>query len=195
VAGRWTTNRVQSTREGWIIRSRRMGWIRANRKRVLDHLYQNKISNTIVLAGDSHANWVSDLAYPNDTATYDPVTGKGAIGVEFAGTAVTSSSSFGSGILPPAADAISAVLVQENEDLQWSEGSYRGFFTLTISSKKLLATYYAMKNTSFANLDGFASAQFTVNAGENRLARPVAGGATLAGVLKSNVTANATVAN
>lgn len=35
---------------------------RANRNRVLDHLYQNKISNAVILSGDSHANWVSDLA-------------------------------------------------------------------------------------------------------------------------------------
>lgn len=166
---------------------------RMNRQRVLDHLYQNKISNTVILAGDSHANWAFDLAHPNDTKTYDPVTGKGAIGVEFAGTAVTSTSSFGAGIAPAAADAISTTLVAENIDLQWSEGSYRGFFTLTISNEKLLATYYAMRNVSFANLDFFASANFTVNAGENRLARPVAGGKTLAGVLKSN--ANTTTHN
>ncbi|KAF9452394.1 alkaline phosphatase [Macrolepiota fuliginosa MF-IS2] len=35
---------------------------RENRNRILDHLYNNKIDNTIVLSGDSHANWVSDLA-------------------------------------------------------------------------------------------------------------------------------------
>ncbi|KAJ7582787.1 PhoD-like phosphatase-domain-containing protein, partial [Mycena floridula] len=165
---------------------------RANRKRVLDHLSQNKISNTVILSGDSHANWVSDIAYPNDTTTYNPETGHGAFGVEFAGTAVTSGSSFGTGILPAAADPISASLIQANEDLQWSEGSYRGFFTLTISPTKLLATYYAMRNVSSANLDGFASAQFTVNPGENRLARPVAGGNTSAGVLRSKVVGNTT---
>ena len=79
---------------------------------------------------------------------YSPVTGDGAIGVEFAGTAVTSTSAFGSHILPAAADAISAQLVAEkgNEDLQWSEGSYRGFFTITIDTKTLNATYYAMSN-------------------------------------------------
>lgn len=84
----------------------------------------------------------------NPYPRYDPVTGRGAIGVEFAGTAVTSTSAFGAGILPPAADAISSGLVKVNDDLQWSEGSYRGFFTLTISPDKLLATYYAMKNIS-----------------------------------------------
>ena len=80
--------------------------------------------------------------------SYDPTTGEGAIGVEFAGTAVTSGSSFGSNITPDRADAISTQLVlsKGNEDLQWSEGSYRGFFTLTIDPNTLVATYYAMRN-------------------------------------------------
>ncbi|KAJ8456657.1 hypothetical protein ONZ51_g11989 [Trametes cubensis] len=157
---------------------------RANRERVLNHLYNEKISNTIILSGDSHANWVSDLAHPDDTTTYDPLTGKGAIGVEFAGTAVTSSSPFGAGIQPVAADKISQVFVQINEDLQWSEGSYRGFFTLTLNTTNAVATYYAMRNISSANLDAFASATFVVEAGANKLARPVAGGTVQAGVLK-----------
>ncbi|KAG6911478.1 hypothetical protein DXG01_014552 [Tephrocybe rancida] len=157
---------------------------RANRARVLDHLYQNKISNTVVLAGDSHANWVSDLAHPNDTS-YDPATGKGAIGVEFAGTAVTSSSPFGDNIAPAPADALSTRLVRANAELQWSEGSFRGFFVLSIDSQTLNATFYGMRNISFANLDGFSTAQFTVKNGQNRLSRPVAGGTVQAGVLKS----------
>lgn len=42
---------------------------------------------------------------------------------------------------------------------------------------------------AYANIDGFASAQFVVKAGENKLARPVAGGVVKAGVLKSQVLA------
>ena len=80
-------------------------------------------------------------------ASYDPVTGIGALGVEFAGTAVTSGSSFGS-LAPPAADNRSAILVAANAPLQWSEGYYRGFFTLTISPEWMNATYYAMRNIS-----------------------------------------------
>nr|BAL02928.1 PhoD-like protein [Pholiota nameko] len=165
---------------------------RANRKRVLDHISQNRISNTVILSGDSHANWVSDLAYPNDTTTYDPISGKGAIGVEFAGTAVTSGSSFGSGITPTAANVISNQLIDLNPDLQWSEGSYRGFFTLSIDPNHLNATYYGMNNITFANLDGFATAQFVVKAGQNKLSRPVAGGSVLAGVLQAQVNVNST---
>ncbi|KAI0664599.1 PhoD-like phosphatase-domain-containing protein [Cubamyces menziesii] len=158
---------------------------RANRNRFLDHLYDNAISNTIILSGDSHANWASDLARPNDTITYDPLTGEGAIGVEFAGTAVSSTSTFGAGILPDAADKISRNYVRDNVDLQWSEGSYRGFFTLTLNTSTAVATYYAMRNVSYANLDAFASATFVVHTGTNKLSRPVAGGSVGAGVLKT----------
>ncbi|KAK0483555.1 PhoD-like phosphatase-domain-containing protein [Armillaria novae-zelandiae] len=160
---------------------------RANRRRVLDHLYENKISNTVVLAGDSHANWVSDLAYPNDTTNYNPISGEGAIGVEFAGTAVTSSSSFGR-ISQPATVSISQGLVATNPDLQWSEGFYRGFFSLKVDPRQINATYYAMNDITSANLNGFASAEFLVKAGDNRLSRPVAGGTVLAGALKTNGT-------
>jgi alkaline phosphatase D len=57
------------------------------------------------------------------------------------------------------------VAAKGNEDLQWSEGSFRGFFTLTIDPNTLNATYYAMRNVSNPNLDGFASAHFVVEKG------------------------------
>ncbi|TCD61811.1 hypothetical protein EIP91_007876 [Steccherinum ochraceum] len=163
---------------------------KANRQRILDHLYANKVSNTLILSGDSHANWVSDLAHPNDTTTYDPVSGKGAIGVEFAGTAVTSGSPFGS-LSSTDADAVSSLLTGINPDLQWSEGHFRGFFTLTIDPHNVKATYYAMRNISNANLDSFASAVFNVKAGENKLSRPVAGGNVTAGALKGKAVPSA----
>ncbi|KAF7305099.1 Alkaline phosphatase D [Mycena kentingensis (nom. inval.)] len=163
------------------------GWdgYRANRERILTNLQKHKISNAIILSGDSHANWVSDLAHPNGTTTYNPLTGAGSLAVEFAGTAVSSPSVLGAGITPEQADPVSTLLVAQNPDLQWSEASFRGFFTLTIDAKRVNATYYAMRDLSNPNLSGFVSATFTVNAGENRIQRPVAGGSVAAGVLKS----------
>ncbi|KLO07151.1 hypothetical protein SCHPADRAFT_945511 [Schizopora paradoxa] len=158
---------------------------RANRLRVLDFLYNNSIGNTVILSGDSHANWVSDLAIPNDTTTYNSSTGEGAIGVEFAGTAVSSPSPFGQFIAPGPADDISTEIVNLNPDLQWSEASYRGFFTLEVAVSNVTATFYAMRNLNTSNTDGFASAKFIVHSGQNRLARPVAGGSVLAGALRN----------
>ena len=57
----------------------------ANRNRTFQTLYDNDIGNNIMISGDSHANWVSDLVWLDQHA-YDPTTGDGAIGVEFAGT-------------------------------------------------------------------------------------------------------------
>ncbi|KAI0341784.1 hypothetical protein BDW22DRAFT_1346074 [Trametopsis cervina] len=173
---------------------------RANRNRVLDHIQSNKISNTLILSGDSHANWVSDLALaledPNDTTTYNPTTGEGSLGVEFAGTAVTSTSPFGS-ISADAANLVSAGLVADplNADLQWSEGHFRGFFTLTLNTSHSVATYYAMNNVSNPNLDAFASATFVVKAGANKLSRPVAGGKVFAGALKGQASASASLSS
>ncbi|KAI0322193.1 hypothetical protein OF83DRAFT_1094906, partial [Amylostereum chailletii] len=123
----------------------------------------------------------------NGPFSYDPVTGKNALGVEFAGTAVTSSSPLGADVSPAVADEASKSFVTVNNQLQWSEASYRGFFTLTVNPSEVMATYYAMNNISNPNLDGFASAQFVVRGGENKLRRPVAGGKVDAGVLKSTV--------
>ncbi|KAH0580788.1 hypothetical protein H2248_011946 [Termitomyces sp. 'cryptogamus'] len=157
---------------------------RKNRARVFDHLSNRSISNTVILSGDSHDNWVSDLARPNDTS-YDEVTGNGAFGVEFGGTAVTSPSSFGTNISPTDADVISRGFVAQNPELQWSEGSFRGFFTLTVDPETLNATFYGMKNITNPNLDHLEIANFIVRAGENKLSRPVAGGAVLAGIIKA----------
>lgn len=82
------------------------------------------------------------------TSSYDPITGDGAIGVEFAGTAVSSTSTFGAGVSPANADKLSVRYVVKNTDLQWSEGSYRGFFTLTVDPHQAQATYWAMRNVS-----------------------------------------------
>ena len=48
----------------------------ANRNRTYQTLYENKIGNNIFIAGDSHANWVSDLIWL-DEHEYDPETGSG----------------------------------------------------------------------------------------------------------------------
>ncbi|KAF8274942.1 PhoD-like phosphatase-domain-containing protein [Lactarius quietus] len=112
--------------------------------RYTGHMYVLLLPNA-----EKQANYASV-----NTHSYDPVTGKGGLGVEFAGTAVTSTSTFGGGIAPAAADAISRVLVANNTDLQWSEGSYRASFC---STSALYLTYGVSRT------------------GANKLSRSVAG--------------------
>ncbi|KAK6954361.1 hypothetical protein Daesc_004328 [Daldinia eschscholtzii] len=156
----------------------------ANRNRTLKHLYDNNITNTIFLAGDSHQNWVSDLAWL-DEKPYDSTTGEGSIGVEFAGTAV-SSTGFNGLIAPGRTEA--EYRVGNNSVLQWQDGYYRGYFLLSVTPEKLDARYYGSPSVASRNAWDLPLANFTVVAGENKLARPVGGGTVEAGFLRGGKT-------
>ncbi|KAI4868530.1 PhoD-like phosphatase-domain-containing protein [Hypoxylon rubiginosum] len=156
----------------------------ANRNRTLKHLYDNNISNTVFLAGDSHQNWVSDLVWL-DEKPYDPATGEGAVGVEFAGTAV-SSTGYGGRIAAARAEAASRV--GNNTVLQWQDGYYRGYILISAAPDRLEARYYGSPSVASRNAWDLPLANFSVVAGENRLVRPVAGGSVEAGFLRGGET-------
>ena len=131
---------------------------------------------------------VSDLVWL-DHANYNPSTGSGSIGVEFGGTAV-SSTGFGGTIASATRQASS--LVRDNPELQWNEGYYRGYFELQISHESVVANFYGVPTVAERNGFEISVANFTVKNGENRLQRPVAGGVVQSGALKGG---NATFSN
>ena len=161
----------------------------ANRNRTLQTLYAHNISNNILISGDSHANWVSDLVWLGEHA-YDPSTGAGSIGVEFAGTAVSSPSPAGQNISLAAANNNSNYLIRDNRELQWSELYYRGYFELHISQDSVNASYFGMPTIINRNPDEISLANFTVLSGANALYRdPVPGnGVVENGALKGGKT-------
>ncbi|KAB5528007.1 PhoD-like phosphatase-domain-containing protein [Coniochaeta sp. 2T2.1] len=156
----------------------------ANRNRTLKHLYDNQIGNNVFLAGDSHQSWVSDLVWYGEKP-YDSATGAGSIGVELAGTAVSSSGNTGN-IVKARGDA--QKLVEANPMLQWQDGYYRGYFLVKVTPEKIDAQYHGSPSVATRNPYDLPLANFTVRAGENKLARPVAGGQVEAGSLKGGKT-------
>jgi alkaline phosphatase D len=158
----------------------------SNRNRTLAHLYDNKINNTIFLAGDSHASWVSDLVWL-DTHPYDPATGDGSIGVEFAGSAVSSPCPYGQNISLATANKYSSLLVAYNQELQWQDLYYRGYYELSVSKDSVHASYFGMPTIATRNGYEISLANFTVLSGANKLMRTkgvVAGGVAESGSLK-----------
>ncbi|KAF1815597.1 alkaline phosphatase-like protein [Eremomyces bilateralis CBS 781.70] len=151
----------------------------SNRNRTFKHWYDNDIGNNIMLAGDSHKNWVSDLVWL-DEHPYDPATGEGSVGVEFAGTAVSST---GYGGTLATADETAESWVTQNAEMHWIEGYYRGYFELHVSPKEAVARYYGCPTVATRNAWEIPLANFTVKAGANRLSRPLAGGNVEAGYL------------
>ncbi|KAL8850880.1 MAG: hypothetical protein Q9221_004193 [Calogaya cf. arnoldii] len=168
----------------------------ANRNRTFQTLYENDIGNNIVVSGDSHANWVSDLVWLDHTP-YDPSSGDGSIGVEFAGTAVSSPSPAGANISIAAANRASQVLIADNRELQWSELYYRGYFELHISQDSVNASYFGLPTLVNRNPDETSLANFTVLNGANALYRnPMPGGGVVEnGALKGGETVQTNVTN
>ncbi|KAJ2984392.1 hypothetical protein NUW58_g6084 [Xylaria curta] len=156
----------------------------ANRNRTLKHLYDNKIGNNVFLAGDSHQNWVSDIVWLEEKE-YNPETGDGSIGVEFAGTAV-SSTGVNAPILPARVQA--EYRVGNNSELQWQDGYYRGYIFLSVKQNSVQARFYGSPSVASRNSWDIPLANFTVRSGENKLARPVGGGSVESGALKGGKT-------
>jgi alkaline phosphatase D len=157
----------------------------ANKNRTFSYLYTYKINNTIMLAGDSHASWVSDLAWL-DTQPYDPVTGKGAVGVEFGGTAVSSPNPGGQNLTLAQSNLGSAALIAANQELQWQDLYYRGYYELSIDYSHVNASFYGIPNIRNQTGQEILLANFQVANGDNHLSRSptVGGGVAHSGYLK-----------
>ncbi|KAI0403450.1 PhoD-like phosphatase [Xylaria palmicola] len=159
----------------------------ANRNRTFHTLYESNIGNNIFLAGDSHASWVSDLVWL-DEHPYDPATGDGSLGVEFAGSAVSSPSPAGQNVTLQQAQVGSAAFTAINAELQWQEFYYRGYYELSVSHERVDAAYFGIPSTRLRSGVEISLANFTVLAGANKLHREngaaAVGGVVEAGSLK-----------
>ncbi len=61
------------------------------RERLFRHLADHNIDNVVVLTGDIHSSWGSDLtSNPWDAEKYDSATGRGSVGIELVTPGVTS---------------------------------------------------------------------------------------------------------
>ena len=136
----------------------------AARQRFLDVLKANHTNNVVVLTGDIHSSWATNLTLdPNDTTTYNRQTGEGALAVEFVAPAVTSPG-FPEGI---AAAAEQAAL--NTPHIKYADVSKRGYIVLDVTHERAQAAWYLYTTPEQPNVtEAFAKA-FATYDGENRL--------------------------
>ncbi|KAF5650289.1 alkaline phosphatase [Fusarium sp. NRRL 25303] len=127
---------------------------------------------------------VSDLAWLG-TKKYNPKTGEGAIGAEFAGTAVSSWGTSGLKSIEPDAGKLARKAIAENKELFWQEGYYRGYFHLSVSPKNVSAQFFGSPSIATHHAWEIPLANFTVLAGENHIHRPKYGVQAESGALKT----------
>jgi alkaline phosphatase D len=114
---------------------------RASRGRVFDMIESTGAESVAVLTGDVHSSWAWDLPRrPYDR--YDPATGRDSLGIEFAGTSVTSPSSLGSG---ENGEKQLADTKAARPHLKYVDGRYRGYFIVDVNPERLQADYFAVR--------------------------------------------------
>jgi alkaline phosphatase D len=137
----------------------------ASREHMFDLIERIGVGNFTVLTGDIHSSWAYDLPRrPFDG--YDRTTGKGSLGVEFAGTSISSPTSLGTG--PEGAKQVAGIRASRPH-LHYVDGDYRGYFVLDLTTQKLQADFYAVATVQERSLKERFAKGFVTESGRNHL--------------------------
>ena len=136
-----------------------------SRDRVFDMVEQIKVNNLAVLTGDIHSSWAYDLPRrPFDG--YDRKSGKGSLGVEFAGTSISSPSNIGAG---PEGPKQLAGYVASRPHLHYVDGRYRGYFILDMTRERMQADFYSVATVQERSMKERFEKGFITESGRNHL--------------------------
>jgi alkaline phosphatase D len=132
------------------------------RARLLRAIESRNVRDLLVLSGDIHSSWASELARePYDPTHYDPVTGRGAIGVEFVTPSITSPSVV-------AREAL-AGLLSTNRHVQWAELTRSGYMLLELSERGATASYTLFDDVTVPETRAETAATFRVARGASHI--------------------------
>ncbi len=160
-----TTGKPNSEGGGDVVNYDQWNGYESSRGRFFDLLEQGGIDNVIVLTGDIHSSWASDLSRdPNNPAVYDPATGMGSLAVEFVTPAITSP-----GLPLVLASALEGLLTQ-NPHIHFAEPTLRGYVVVDVTRDRVQGEWYLLDGVEdpAGAVETFTRAYSTAD-GENRL--------------------------
>ncbi len=140
------------------------GYVHA-RTRLLDYIGDNGIDNVIVLTGDIHSSWASELTQVRAGPSYNPDTGEGAVAVEFVAPGISSPGIALPGDPLPGLQAI-------NPHIKYGHLSNRGYIVLDVTADKIQADWFHFDDdqiTSSAATEEFAGGNWSVASGSSHL--------------------------
>ncbi|GAA2468076.1 alkaline phosphatase [Winogradskya humida] len=127
------------------------------RTRLLTHLKQARVANPIVLAGDIHSTWLSELHLDFDHPGCTPVA------VEFTATSISSD-------FPAAYDApIKALNPTLNPHVRYFDGSRRGYLRCSLDAGTWRTDARTVETIAVRTAPVTTTASYTVEAGSSRL--------------------------
>lgn len=136
------------------------------RRRLYDAVRDNRVDNLVVLTGDIHSSWANELTgNPWDSTAYDPATGRGVLGVEFATPAVSSP-----GVLDPLAAMEREKLIRgASPHVKYVEYHKRGYLLLDIDHERIQGEFWHVTTVDVPSREETLGAAFVNEAGANRL--------------------------
>lgn len=137
------------------------------RERLYDVLEKTPVNDVVVLTGDIHSSWASDLARtPKDPATYDPATGRGSLAVEMVTPAVSSPG------FPPQLAGVAEGIAKDNPWMKFVDLVRRGFVLVDLDASRAQGAYFHVQDVVTPDpMPATFSAAVATYAGENRLRR------------------------
>jgi len=138
----------------------------AERDRLFNFVRSNDIDNMVVLTGDIHGAFASDLPL----TLYNPTTGRRTAGVEFVTTSVTSSGlEVISSILGIPQDVLYFVLRLFNPHIKYMEHTRRGYSLLDLNKERAQNDFYMTgPRETLNNIEDYAASSLT-KSGRNRI--------------------------
>ncbi|MBX3275311.1 MAG: alkaline phosphatase D family protein [Sandaracinaceae bacterium] len=142
----------------------------AARRRVLETIRDEGVSDVIVLTGDIHSSWAFDLPLdPTDEAAYDPASGRGSLAVELVTPAITSPG------FPPVIARAGASFVRNNRSLFFAELTRRGFVILDLTEARAQADWFFVGDVALEDDDAEEhAASWATAAGASHLVEALA---------------------
>ena len=139
----------------------------AARERLFAFIESSPIDDLIVLTGDLHSSWASELANdPYDPQVYDPETSAGSLGVEFVVSAVTSE--IGEDLIP--APALAETLVRNTQPHnRYVDLQHKGYLLLDITADLVEASFYNLATVREPSLEQELAAVWRCQRGTARL--------------------------
>ncbi|AXQ31348.1 hypothetical protein D0B54_22850 [Solimonas sp. K1W22B-7] len=157
------------------------------RSRVIDMIRARSQGNVVILTGDAHEAYAFEVTDDPNGPGYQPLSGAGAVAVEFVATSVTSRGDLPAGNGPTALFAqLSAnaeqLLRLTNPHLKYYENTLNGYLLLDLTPERLQAEFWIVPRVTERNDEQSLNQAFSVASGSNRLAavadasQPIANG-------------------
>jgi alkaline phosphatase D len=144
----------------------------AARERLYRHITDNRVNNVVVLTGDVHSSWGSELALnPFDASRYDPRTARGAVGIELVTPAVTSPGVEDN----ERAERDARDMLSRNPHIKMIELNKRGYLLVDIDRERLQTEWWHVPTIRERTDEQWPAALMAAQSGTNQLLRVEAG--------------------